>query len=492
MEMTKTAAISFDDANSNSTQTIKTKYFIDSGFEVEVDAAGNTRELHYISGGDGLCAIFVTQNGNISTGTMYFVHTDYLGSLNVITNAAGTKVDEYSFDAWGRRRNPTNWTYTGIATAFTFDRGYTGHEHLDQAGLINMNGRMYDPVLGRFLSPDNYVQSPDNTQNFNRYSYCLNNPLSYTDPSGELLNPFLWGAIIGGAGYTASTAFSNGGLSNWNFYDFAKSAGIGAFSGATTANIGEIFGPVGSNGIMGELSRAANHAFSQGLISTVSGDNFLSGFSSSGVSSIASSAFMMYGGALANNNLVNLALAGLGGGISSKASGGNFWRGSAIGIMNASLNHLQSVIDEYGNQLFPNKKAAYDYMWKNSFLENGKVKSEVSCWDIKDGGYIVLRSDKNGEAQCDNSSLPVYYKKNMGWVVKFNGKEYFLGSYSHTHPSKILAAKNPPIGLGASDIQFHKWFKYPMHILHYNNTIWEFNGKSTVGNEWIVKKIGIW
>ena len=56
---------------------------------------------------------------------------------------------------------------------------------LSEFDIINMNGRLYEPVLGRFFSPDNYVQMPGNSQNFNRYSYCLNNPLKYTDPSGE-------------------------------------------------------------------------------------------------------------------------------------------------------------------------------------------------------------------------------------------------------------------------------------------------------------------
>ena len=54
-------------------------------------------------------------------------------------------------------------------------------------GLINMNGRCYDPVIGRFLSPDPYVQAPDFSQSFNRYSYCWNNPLVYSDPNGEFL-----------------------------------------------------------------------------------------------------------------------------------------------------------------------------------------------------------------------------------------------------------------------------------------------------------------
>jgi RHS repeat-associated core domain len=77
-------------------------------------------------------------------------------------------------------------------------RGYTGHEHLAEFSLIDMNGCMYDPLLGRFLSPDPFVQIPDFSQNFNRYSYCLNNPLIYTDPSGEYaIIDDLIGALIG-------------------------------------------------------------------------------------------------------------------------------------------------------------------------------------------------------------------------------------------------------------------------------------------------------
>ncbi|NOX47601.1 MAG: RHS repeat-associated core domain-containing protein, partial [Chlorobi bacterium] len=82
------------------------------------------------------------------------------------------------------------------------DRGYTGHEHLDAFGLINMNGRMYDPWVGRFLSPDPVLQQPGNAQNHNRYSYALNNPLKYTDPSGYSFKPDDWDApgALPGAG----------------------------------------------------------------------------------------------------------------------------------------------------------------------------------------------------------------------------------------------------------------------------------------------------
>ena len=64
-------------------------------------------------------------------------------------------------------------------------RDYTGHEHLPWFGLVNMNARLYDPATGRFLNPDPLVQDPTSTQSFNRYSYCLNNPLRYTDPTGN-------------------------------------------------------------------------------------------------------------------------------------------------------------------------------------------------------------------------------------------------------------------------------------------------------------------
>ena len=66
-----------------------------------------------------------------------------------------------------------------------YDRGFTGHEHLLDFGLINMNGRMYDPLLSSFLSPDNYMQDPTSQQGFNRYAYCMYNPLKYIDPTGE-------------------------------------------------------------------------------------------------------------------------------------------------------------------------------------------------------------------------------------------------------------------------------------------------------------------
>ena len=71
-----------------------------------------------------------------------------------------------------------------------FDRAYSGHEMPDASGLINMNGRVYDPALARFLSPDPFIQNPNSAQSYNRYSYCSNNPLKYTDPSGYRMSAY--------------------------------------------------------------------------------------------------------------------------------------------------------------------------------------------------------------------------------------------------------------------------------------------------------------
>lgn len=159
------------------------------------------------------------------------------GSINVIFDQSKTKVFEQSFDAWGRERNPNDWTYTAnssLPTPYWLIRGYTGHEHHRQFGLVNMNGRMYDPLVGRMLSPDNYVQATDFTQSFNRYSYCFNNPLKYTDPSGEIawFVPVIIGAVAGAEiGGAWASGWKNWNPLNWSSKEW-KGAGIGAMVGA--------------------------------------------------------------------------------------------------------------------------------------------------------------------------------------------------------------------------------------------------------------------
>lgn len=184
-----------------------------------VTEGGVTRHFYFLDGG----AVYVKQSGQ--SDKVYYICADNLGSILKLVDTNGASVFEATYDAWGKQ--------TVTKNTIGFHRGYTGHEMMPEFGLINMNGRLYDPVLGRFLSPDNYVQLPDFSQNFNRYSYCLNNPLKFTDPSGEIawFIPVIAGAVIGA--YTGAS-IQSGTAAFWNWKSDAwKGAITGAIVGGT-------------------------------------------------------------------------------------------------------------------------------------------------------------------------------------------------------------------------------------------------------------------
>ncbi|MCL2435396.1 MAG: FG-GAP-like repeat-containing protein [Lentimicrobiaceae bacterium] len=198
-----------------------TRYYINKGYEIDRYPSGyRKKHYHYIYGDNGVVALYIgniiieqdtTTGGGIilpksisfTTDSMYYIHTDHLGSYCAITGANKGVVQRNYFDPWGnfrliyRTRNgfsmedaemPNDSLEVGTIASMNFkltDRGFTGHEHYPFFKIINMNGRLYDPVIGRFFSPDNYVQLPEFTQAYNRYSYALNNPLRYVDPTGQ-------------------------------------------------------------------------------------------------------------------------------------------------------------------------------------------------------------------------------------------------------------------------------------------------------------------
>ena len=164
----------------NDGKDTRTKRYFTPLYETETKN-GVIKKLHYLTSASGLFAIFVsTSSGG---GTMYYTLKDHQGSLAATIH--GSAVERLSYDPWGRRRNTTNFGYDNVN--HTFDRGYTLHEHYDAFDLINMNGRLYDPILGRMLSPDIVIQDEQSSQAYNRYSYCFNNPLRFTDPSGYVV-----------------------------------------------------------------------------------------------------------------------------------------------------------------------------------------------------------------------------------------------------------------------------------------------------------------
>jgi RHS repeat-associated protein len=131
---------------------------------------------------------FAIHKKNVNeTNCINYLHLDYQGSLMAITSQSGNIIEERNYDVWGRPRNPNTLEYVlpnPFGSGSPVKRGFTFHEHLEEFNLINMNGRMYDPLLARFLNADPLLQDNTDAQNYNRYSYVLNNPTKYTDPSG--------------------------------------------------------------------------------------------------------------------------------------------------------------------------------------------------------------------------------------------------------------------------------------------------------------------
>ncbi|WP_250655568.1 RHS repeat-associated core domain-containing protein [Alkalimarinus coralli] len=183
------------DANGELSETI----YIGGGIYEEETVAGVTTLKSYV--GD-----FLIDKRQGETVTQTYTLRDHLGSVDTVvdddvTDDLQASVIERSFFApFGERVEDARAGTT--LEPVTDDRGFTDHEHMDEVGLIHMNGRVYDPVIGRFLSADPYVQAPYSSQSYNRYSYVWNNPLSAVDPSGY------WGeglvmseAAMGGISY---------------------------------------------------------------------------------------------------------------------------------------------------------------------------------------------------------------------------------------------------------------------------------------------------
>jgi RHS repeat-associated protein len=308
------------------------------GFEKqEVVSEGASREIHYVYGGDGICAVLVTEGGATQ---IYHVFKDHLGSLVALVQEAGGTFNisaEQNFDAWGRRRNAQDWSTSGlVSTPSWLYRGYTGHEHVEPFALINMNGRMYDPINGRMLSPDNYAIGTYASQTFNRYSYANNNPLKYTDPDGNVA--IVDDAILGLIGGVINL------VSNWgNISSFGQGLGyfgIGFISGASSTYIT----PMGAAALAGALNAGFDSYNSTGKVNAgamiqgavISGalgamtmglGNALAPLASKLLPGVASPVLR----GAATQGILGAGLGGLGGGVGAALSGGNVWQGVGQG-----------------------------------------------------------------------------------------------------------------------------------------------------------------
>ncbi|WPO76868.1 RHS repeat-associated core domain-containing protein [Flavobacterium sp. KACC 22761] len=202
-------------------------YSSDGSMEVKQNTfTGNIEFVTYINGDGYTSPIAVKSDGvnPVTSANFLYLHRDYQGSILAITDSNGSIVEKRLFDAWGSVIKVQDGAGNILNGLTVLDRGYTGHEHLQSVGLINMNARLYDPVIHRFLQVDNYIQDPTSTQNYNQYGYAMNNPLLFIDPSGNSVkgngngNDCVdcgWGALIGSGIATIVANWDNWGIKDW-------------------------------------------------------------------------------------------------------------------------------------------------------------------------------------------------------------------------------------------------------------------------------------
>jgi RHS repeat-associated protein len=318
---------------------------IDAGnhYEKEIDGAG-IEHKHYIYAGARSIAIYTKKSDN--TGETRYLHADHLGSTDVITDESGAVVERMSFAAFGSRRHADWDNTTSVLAGIETHHGFTGHEHLDEVGIIHMNGRLYDPQLGRFLSPDAQVQYPDQTQSFNRYTYVNNNPLSYTDPSGYGFFSKLWKSIKRWVRPVLAIAasvllwpvnyFLAGFVSGYIASGSLEGAFLGGFTAVAIAGVGSHFTALARANARGlfanpflttpqKFLNALAHGAVGGMSSKLSGGKFASGFLSSGFTQAVSlSGKVFFEGA----RVANTIKAAIIGGAASVIGGGKFTNGA--------------------------------------------------------------------------------------------------------------------------------------------------------------------
>ncbi len=324
-------------------------------YEREVTSEGLVRHIHYVAGGGGVTAIHTEARTTSATAPKTrYIHKDHLGSVDAITDSSGGVVERQSFDAWGR---PRTLTFANNAWAVTYPtppepgaeethRGFTGHEMLHAMSLVHMGGRVYDPLTARFLSPDPFVQSPDNLQNLNRYSYVLNNPLSMTDPSGfffKSIGKFLknnW-KTIAAVGIGIVTA----GMGVWGAAILAgQSVSLGTAFSAIAGAGG--FGLTSFGAAVAGASFGFGTAFSGTLLAGGSvGDAMRAGLKSGAISGIAAFGAFQVGEVLghattAQNYLAKVVAHGVVSGGASELGGGSFTHGFLAAGFTAGLSPL--------------------------------------------------------------------------------------------------------------------------------------------------------
>ena len=399
------------DSTGASPSSVLTRYYIGGRYEYDQLPTGSKERLYL--GGSAYSAPMVLQRTNEGTWTLYNIGRDYQGSITHIASSDGALIAEYSYDPWGRLRDPEALRIyaAGSEPELFLGRGYSGHEHLAWFGLINMNARLYDPLLGRFLSPDPYVQAPGFTQSFNRYSYAWGNPLKYSDESGEyaIIDDIVAGLIGGSINWA-----TNGFKLSWEGLSYF---GIGFAGGVASLYISPILASglmAGANNLTGQLfainaAGSGNINWSGVLLSTAIGaaTSYIGGTISSGLSNSF--------GQL-TSNIPGRAWAGL---INQGLTGAT--AGAAIGFSTSLINQL-GYYQETG-------KISWRDIWRNTGFSalTGAAVGGIS--GLSQGVIDARASGENPWALSDNTNYDVSdgsYSVYQG-VDKTTGEVKYVG-----------------------------------------------------------------
>ena len=337
-----------------------------------------------------------------------YLHKDHLGSTISVTDKTGSVVQQFTYDPWGKQTKI--YQASPLSSLVYFQpttRGYTGHEMIDGLDIVHMNGRIYDANIGRFMKADPHIQSPGNFQNYNRYSYVLNNPLSYTDPSGFFFKKLFkavkkyWRTIasIVIAVYLPGASF----LTGWStaatgaFVGFVSGAvATGSLRGALTGALtGAMFG--GLHGMEAGAGKVVMHGLSGGIGSVLNGGKFGHGFFSAGFTQFASMKGWMpkIGANTASQRIKNALAAAVVGGTMSRLTGGKFASGAITGAFSRLLNDMAA------------EEPRWESVSDKEILEVKDVKGELS---IQAAGHKLVGVDTEGnvsgpQVAAENASI---------------------------------------------------------------------------------------
>lgn len=429
------------------------------------------RHRYYVSNGEG---VFATIESNIhfldpvdeglpsdsggieKKNKVWYLHRDQLGSIVRITDEEGLLTGKLWFDAWGAKTveviNDSPKVPLGGKLLNSWSRGFTGHEHLDQYALIHMNGRVYDPKLGMFTSPDPVALNYLNTQALGRYQYAFNNPLRYIDPTGYwswdgALKGAVVGFVMGGPG-GAATGFVIGGNDdsrrfveeNWRpivivaaaIYTGGAAASAAGAAGYTAGEAAILAG-MAAGATSGALSSSLYGGDFHETLQSAAFGAFMGGWSAGafyGVGSIfsAEAGAAAAPGTYASDSLGAIAAHGAVGGITETAQGGDFWQGFASGAF-TKASSVYSPFSSYGANVtraaivggtvsviskgkFANGAliGAFSYIFNDSLHYNGKKLfwnndqgETLESWDATSGKN---GSTKNDQAIANFGPIP--------------------------------------------------------------------------------------